>query len=307
MPAAGIAGTMMIAAERVALAERGERRFAAVLLSPAVVVLAGTTTLPLAYLVWQSLRDVNLSMPGSDSFIGAENYGRMWDDGRFWDALQLTVTYTVATVVLQIVIGLGMALMILQVPRAQTALRMAALLPIVLAPVVVGMFWRTLILAPDFGILDFLFHSIGLGSRDWLGDPGLAVVSTIIIHTWQWTPFVFLYLMAAIATIPADLYEAAKIDRAGAWKRFVHITLPMLRPALVMVVILRMTVALSAFAAIYAATGGGPGTATEIVNLFAYRVTFAELDVSYGAAAAVVLLVLTMGISAGLFSLRRGK
>jgi multiple sugar transport system permease protein len=118
---------------------------------------------------------------------------------------------------------------------------------------------------------------------------------------------VFLYLLAALVTVPDDLYEAARIDRANGWKRFWHITLPLICPAVVMVVILRMTVALSAFAAIYAATGGGPGTATEIVNLFAYRVTFVELDLSYGPAVAVVLLVLTLSVSAGLFGLRRGK
>jgi multiple sugar transport system permease protein len=291
--------------ERVFLTEKPERRFALALVAPGVIVLVATTTFPLLYLVWQSLQSINLAMPGMDRFIGAENYVRMWGDARFWAALGFTVVYSGVTVALQLVLGLGMALLILQIPRAQWAFRIAAILPIVLAPVVAGLFWRTLMLTPDFGIVDFAVRSLGFGSQNWLGDPGLARASVIAIHTWQWTPFVFLYMLAALAALPADLYEAARIDRASAWQRFVHITLPLLRPAIVIVVILRITVALSAFAAIYAATGGGPGTATEIINLYAYRVAFAELSLGYGAAAAVVLLVLTLLVSALLFRIRR--
>jgi hypothetical protein len=171
-----------------------------------------------------SLQNINLAMPDMDQFVGAENYVRMWEDRRFWGALAFTVIYTGVTVALQLVIGLGMALLILQIPRAQWAFRIVAIIPIVLAPVVAVLFWRTLMLTPDFGIVDFASRSLGLGSHNWLGDPQLARVSVIAIHTWQWTPFVFLYLLAALAALPADLYEAARIDRASAWRRFVHIT-----------------------------------------------------------------------------------
>lgn len=290
---------------RLALVERPERRFALALVAPGVLALAVTTTFPLLYLLWQSTQNINLAMPGMDRFVGAENYVRMWNDARFWGAFGFTLIYAGVTVTLQLVIGLSMALLILQIPRAQWAFRIAAILPIVLAPVVAGLFWRTLMLTPDFGIVDFASRSIGLGSHNWLGDPVLARASVIVIHTWQWTPFVFLYLLAALAALPADLFEAARIDRANAWKRFVHITLPLIRPAIVVVVILRITVALSAFAAIYAATGGGPGTVTEIINLYAYRVSFVELSLGYGAAAAVVLLALTIIVAAILFRVRR--
>jgi multiple sugar transport system permease protein len=291
--------------QRIRLAERPDKRFALAMAAPSVLVLVATTTLPLIYLVWQSLQSTNLAMPGMDRFVGAENYQRLWDDNRFWDAFGFTLVYTGSTVALQLVLGLALALLIMRIPRAQGAFRIVVILPIVLAPVVVGLFWRTLLLTPDFGIVDFASRSLGLGSHNWLGDPLLARISVTAIHTWQWTPFVFLYLFAALSTLPADLYEAARIDRANAWRRFVHITLPLIRPAIVMIVILRMTVALSAFAAIYAATGGGPGSSTEIVNLFAYRVSFAELTLGYGGAVAVVLLVLTMGVAALLFRLRR--
>ena len=124
--------------------------------------------------------------------------------------------------------------------------------------------------------------------------PQLALISVIAIHTWQWTPFAFLVLLASLASLPPDIYEAARLDRASAWQRFRHITLPLIRPAIVMVVIMRTMTALSAFAAIFAATGGGPGTATEILNLYAYRTSFTELSIGYGAALAVVLLIVTL-------------
>ena len=197
---------------------------------------------------------------------------------------------------LQVVIGLSLALLVLQIPRGQGVLRIAAILPIVLAPVVVGLFWRTLVLAPDFGLVDLVTRALGLGSHNWLGDPQLALISVIAIHTWQWTPFAFLVLLATLATLPPDIYEAARLDRASAWQRFAHITLPLIRPAVVMVVILRMMTALSAFAAIFAATGGGPGSATEILNLYAYRTSFTELNLGYGASLAVVLLAITLAI-----------
>ena len=142
---------------------------------------------------------------------------------------------------------------------------------------------------------------LGLGSHNWLGDPQLALISVIAIHTWQWTPFAFLVLLATLATLPPDVYEAARLDRAGAWQRFVHITLPLIRPAIVMVVILRTMTALSAFAAIFAATGGGPGSATEILNLYAYRTSFTELNLGYGASLAMVLLAITLAISCLMF------
>jgi multiple sugar transport system permease protein len=161
------------------------------------------------------------------------------------------------------------------------------------------------VLAPDFGIVDLVTRSAGLGSHNWLGDPQLALVSVIAIHTWQWTPFAFLVILASLAALPPDIYEAARIDRASAWQRFRRITLPLIRPAIVIVVIMRTMIALSAFAAIFAATGGGPGTATEILNLYAYRTSFAELNLGYGAALAVILLALTLGVSFLMFRLRR--
>lgn len=287
--------------------ERQERRFALALFAPAFLLLLVTTTAPLVFLGWNSLQKLDMSMPWLSGFAGLGNYARLGEDPRFWNSLWLTGVYTASTVVLQVVIGLSLSLLVLQIPRGQCVLRVAAILPIVLAPVVVGLFWRTLVLSPDVGLVDVVTRALGLGSHNWLGDPQLALISVIAIHTWQWTPFAFLVLLATLATLPPDIYEAARLDRASAWQRFWHITLPLIRPAVVMVVILRTVTALSAFAAIFAATGGGPGTSTEILNLYAYRTSFTELNIGYGSALAMVLLALTLLIAWLLFRRRKAQ
>jgi len=285
--------------------ERQERRFALALFAPALVLLVLTTTAPLVFLAWNSLQHLDLGMPWVKGFAGLDNYAKLGSDPRFWNSLVLTAVYTASTVVLQVLVGLSLALLVLRIPRGQGLLRVAAILPIVLAPVVVGLFWRTLVLSPDVGLVDLVTRALGLGSHNWLGDPQLALISVIAIPTRQWTPFAFLVLLATLATLPPDIYEAARLDRASAWQRFRHITLPLIRPAVVMVVILRTMTALSAFAAIFAATGGGPGTATEILNLYAYRTSFTELNIGYGSALAMVLLAITMAVSWLLFRRRR--
>ena len=298
-PAASSAGPVTLA--------RQEQRFALALLAPALLLLLITTTIPLVYLAWNSMQRIDLGMPWLSGFAGLDNYAKMGSDPRFWSSLWLTLVYTASTVALQVVIGLSLALLVLQIPKGQGVLRIAAILPIVLAPVVVGLFWRTLVLAPDFGLVDLVTRSAGFGSYNWLGDPQLALISVIAIHTWQWTPFAFLVMLATLSTLPPDVYEAARLDRARPWQRFVYITLPLIRPAIVMVVIMRTMTALSAFAAIFAATGGGPGSSTEILNLYAYRTSFSELNVGYGASLAMVLMGITLAISWLMFRLRRAR
>lgn len=286
---------------------QGETRFALMLTAPGIIALLLTTTFPLAYLVYSSFQTINLAMPFLDGFAGFENYVQMWHDTRFWHAIGLTGIYTVSSVALQVVIGLGLALLVMRIPAGQWVFRIVAILPIVLAPVVVGLFWRTLMLAPNFGMIDFFVQWLGFEQINWLGSPIPALISVIAIHTWQWTPFAFLVFLASLASLPVDVYEAARIDKANAFQRFWHITLPLLRPAIVIVIIMRAMISLHAFAAIFAATGGGPGTATEILNLYAFKTSFVELNFGYGSALAVALLLITMAISAVLFRLRTAR
>lgn len=302
----GYEGKAVVTARRPGFFER-EQNFAILMVAPAILILLVTTTFPLVFLIWNSLHSINLAMPFMNGFVGLDNYQQMLGDGEFWHSLSLTGIYTVSTVAAQLVIGLGLALLVMQIPSGQWLFRIVAILPIVLAPVVVGLFWRTLMLAPNFGVVDFLARALGFGAINWLGSPVPALVSVIVIHTWQWTPFAFLVLLASLASLPPDVYEAARIDRANAFQRFVHITLPLIRPAIVIVVIMRSMIALSAFAAIFAATGGGPGTATEILNLYAYRTSFVKLDFGYGSALAVALLLITLVVSSILFVMRTAR
>jgi multiple sugar transport system permease protein len=284
---------------------RGEERFAWLLAGPSVLVLLVATTVPLVVLVAMSLWRLDLATPYRNRFVGLDNYVRMLTDSRFVEAVWITTVYTVTTVILQVALGLALALAFIRSVRGMGLLRIAVLLPMILAPIVVGLSWKTLMLSQLYGLVDYLAVLLGFGSIPWLTDPRWALVSVIIIHTWQWTPFAFLVFLASLYSLPTEPFEAAMIDRANAWQTFRYLTLPMLRPAIFIVVVLRTMIALRAFEGIYATTGGGPGTATEILNLYAYRVSFNSLSLGYGAALGTVLLAATATTSALFFRLRR--
>lgn len=288
--------------------KRQEEKFAFIMISPSLVFLILMFTFPLLYLVGVSTFRLEMARPTGNAWVGLQNYVNMLQDPRFWNSMKVTFLYTSATVILQIVLGLGMALALSDnmAGKIRDVLRLVVLLPMILAPVVVGLVWRTLLLTQRYGLVDFIFIKLGVGSLPWLGDPDFALFSVIIIHTWQWTPFAFLVFLASLASISPDLYEAARLDRANAFQRFRYITLPMLRSSIVVVVVIRLMVALRAFAAIFSATGGGPGTSTEILNLFAYRTSFNSLNIGYGAALGTTLLILTTVTSLLLFKIRQG-
>ncbi len=309
---AGVGALGVPASGRAALRRRRrarpgaeEERFGWLLAAPSLLVLGAMTTLPLLALVGMSTFRLDLATPFRNRWVGLANYVRLLEDPRFFEALRVTAVYTVATVTLQVVLGLGLALAFLRLGRGMAPLRVAVLLPMILAPIVVGLAWKTLLLTPRYGLVDYLAILLGLGSRPWLTDPTWALGSVIAIHTWQWTPFAFLVFLASLAALPPEPFEAARLDRANAWQIFRHLTLPMLRPAILIVVILRTMVALRAFEGIYASTGGGPGTATEILNLYAYRVSFTSLSLGYGATLGTVLLAITAATSVLFFRLRR--
>jgi multiple sugar transport system permease protein len=282
-------------------------RFGYAMVSPGMVFLIAVTTLPLLSLLAMSFFRIDLTSPIDNGWAGFENYADIIEDQRFWHSMRLTAIYTAVTVVLQVVLGLALAMAFFRGFRGQGVMRVSVLLPMILAPVVVGLSWRTLILTPEYGILDYLSILTGFGSKPWLVDPAWALVSVILIHTWQWTPFAFLVFLASLNAIPQEPLEAALLDTRTNWQRFRYVILPMIRPAVVIVVIIRTMVALRAFAAIFSATGGGPGTATEILNLYAYRVSFNSLNLGYGAALGTLLLLITVGISMVFFRLRKAS
>ena len=280
-------------------------RFGYAMISPGMIFLVLVTTVPLISLLVMSCFRIDLTYPVDNGWNGFENYLEMLKDVRFWHSIQLTAVYTVVTVFLQVVVGLGLAMAFFRGLKAQGIMRVSVLLPMILAPVVVGLAWRTLILTPEYGILDYVSILLGFGSKPWLVNPTWAMISVIIIHTWQWTPFAFLVFLASLNAMPQEPLEAALLDTRTSWQRFRYVILPMIRPAIIIVLIFRTMIALRAFAAIFSATGGGPGTSTEILNLYTYRVSFNSLDLGYGAALGTVLLFITMGISLIFFRLRR--
>lgn len=286
---------------------RQQERFGLAMITPSMVFLFIMAFFPLAALVTMSFFCIDLTYPVGNGWVGLENYLQMLEDARFWHAIHLTVVYTISTVILQVVIGLALAMAFFRGFRGEGFLRVSVLLPMILAPVVVGLAFRTMIMTPEYGILDYASILLGFGSKPWLVDPTWALVSVIIIHTWQWTPFAFLVFLASLNAVPPDPLEAALMDARNAWQRFWHVILPMIRPAVIIVIIFRTMIALRAFAAIFSATGGGPGTSTEILNLYTYRESFNSLNLGYGSALGTVLLFITVGISLLFFKLRKSR
>jgi len=182
--------------------------------------------------------------------------------------------------------------------------RTLVILPLILAPLVAGMLWRTLLLTPRFGILDYVSYSLGLGSHEWLTSSRLALLSVIVIHVWQWTPFAFLVFLASLHALPVEPLEAARLDCRSWWQELWYVILPLMLPAIVIVAILRTIAALNAFAQIYAATEGGPGTATQILNLYIHNTAFVGLSIGYGSALGAVQLLITVGVALLFFRFR---
>jgi multiple sugar transport system permease protein len=270
-------------------------RFGWVMVSPAMLFLIVMAAFPLVSIIVMSTFKIDLSSPMDNGWIGLDNYRDILHDSRFWHSIGVTV------------IGIALALAFFRSFKGQGLLRVCVLLPMILAPVVVGLSFKTMIMSPQYGILDYASILFGFGSQPWLTERHLALVSVIIIHTWQWTPFAFLVILASLNAMPLDPLEAALLDARSTWQRFRHVILPMIRPAIVIVIIFRTMVALRAFAAIFSATGGGPGTATEILNLYAYRESFNALNLGYGAALGTILLFITVGVSLVFFRLRHSK
>lgn len=284
---------------------RQQERFGFAMITPSILFLFLMAAFPLIMLVAMSGFRIDFTNPSENQWVGLGNYLQMFHDSRFLHALKVTAIYTISTVLLQVVTGLALALAFFRNFRGQGFLRVSVLLPMILAPVVVGLAFRTMIMTPQYGILDYIFVVLGFGSKPWLADPNWALLSVIIIHTWQWTPFAFLVFLASLNALPSDPLEAALMDARNAWQRLWHVILPMIRPAVMIVIILRTMVALRAFAAIFSATGGGPGTATEILNLYTYRESFNSLNLGYGAALGTTLLVITVVISIIFFRMRQ--
>ena len=242
-------------------------------------------------------------------FVGAAHLSEiLFADAFFWKSLGLTLLYTALALSLELGLGLGLALALVGTPEIgrsdgadaasaplARAARTALTVPMTLTPVIVGLSWRILF-DPDLGLLNRALAVVGIDGPAWVADPRTALLSLVIVDAWQWTPLVVLTLSAALAQQPREPYEAAALDGAGAWARLWHVTLPGLRRAVTATALLRLIDLFKAFDVLFVVTGGGPGTSTETLNLYAYRV-LRRFDVGRAAALGLVLLVLTLAAS----------
>jgi len=229
---------------------------------------------------------------------GVSNFTRLISDAFFLTAMAHTFIYAVVALVFEFLIGLSLALLLNSQIRGRTLFRAALLVPMMLPTVVVGVVWR-LMLNPNFGAINGTLKEVGVNTEPliWTASPKLALLSVIAVDVWQWTPFVFLVLLAGLQAIPQEPYEAALIDGSSRWQTFRYVTLPLLKPAILIALLLRTMDLLRVFDQIFILTEGGPGFATETISLYIYRTAFRFFDFGYAAAMSFVLLALTNVIS----------
>lgn len=260
------------------------------LLSPALVLLALLTFYPLGRTLGLSFFATDYGFAGA-TFIGFENYSDLMGDRFFLQAVRNTVVFTLAATVLEVGLGLALALLLDRAFPGRGLLMTLMLAPFVLSTMVVTAIWRAWFHF-DVGYLNNWLRAVGVKPVAWLFDPDLALWSIVLVDVWQTVPFAFLIILAGLRLIPRDVYEAARIDGAGTWRRFVDMTLPLLSPYLLIAALLRCVESFKLFDKVYAMTGGGPGQATETVSLFVYRQGFRFFDIGLASAAAVTMIVI---------------
>ena len=260
------------------------------LVAPAVAVLLALSIYPLIY-------SITVSLQVGEAW-GLGNFTRLASDTFFLTAMGHTFVYAIAALTCEFLLGLGLALLLDSKIRGRGFFRASLLVPMMLPPVVAAVVWR-LLLNPNFGAINGTLKQLGVDTESltWTASPVLAMLSVIAVDVWQWTPFVFLVLLAGLQAIPQEPYEAALIDGSSRWQTFWNVTLPLLKPAILIVLLLRTMDLLRVFDQIFILTEGGPGFGTETVSLYIYRTAFRFFDFGYAAAMSFVLLALTNVIS----------
>ena len=275
-----------------------ERRLAAAIVSPSMILIAIVAAYPIGYAIWLSLHEYSVRVAGLSRWagpLGLRNYSNALQDSAFWEAVQTTFIFTGASVVLETLLGLAMALAMHSAFRGQGLLRTVVLVPWAVLTVVTAIMWQT-IFEPSLGFVNSLLGAIGLPSDTvWLGQEPHALIVMIIADVWKTAPFMALLLLAGLQVIPGEIYEAAKVDGATAWQRFVRITLPLLKPALLVALIFRTLDALRIFDLPFVLTKGAHGTNT--LSLISYETFQTNRILGLGAALAVLTFVIVMIVS----------
>jgi multiple sugar transport system permease protein len=265
------------------------------MVAPTVTILFALTIYPMVYMVWISLHEWPIIATLPRRFEGLEQYEYLLFDRSFWDAVCASATYLTISVTLQVGLGFAFALLLSVGGAGTTIVRLLFMLPLFISPVVAALIWKFM-LGYDLGILNYFIRSIGLPPVNWLGGEGMAMASLILVDVWQWTPFSILILLAGLASLPSEPYEAAVLDGASPWQTFLYITLPMMLPALAVVVLFRTVDAFKMFDLAYVLTRGGPGDATNVLALEVWRRGFFENQMGAAAAISVFMVVIALGL-----------
>ncbi|MDA8217462.1 MAG: sugar ABC transporter permease [Dehalococcoidales bacterium] len=290
-------GTPASPAKAVPWAVKRRRTFI-YFLAPAMILLFIVTILPTIYLIATSFTPLDLTKPKSLYFSGLTNYQQLLKDDRFWNSLWVQARLSFWTVTLQMLLGLGLAVLLNARLKFLEFLRSAFILPMVLPPVVVALTWKILF-TPNVSILNYTLGLLHLPQPAWLADGNLALWAIIIADVWEWFPFVLLMLLAGLQMMPEEPLEAARIDGASGLQIFRHITLPLLRPVLLVAALFRLIDSIKAFPHIYIMTGGGPGVATEATNYYSYLEAFSYTYIGFSSAIITVMLAVAFGLSVG--------
>jgi multiple sugar transport system permease protein len=273
----------------------GERRLAAAMLSPALVVIALVAAYPIGYAIWLSLNEYSVRVPGLSRWAGFKNYSDALSSSEFWEAVRTTFLFTGISVTLELAIGLGMALAMHEAFKGRGLLRAVVLVPWAVLTVVSAIVWQT-IFEPDLGLAPQIFDALGIFEGVvWLGESGYAMAVLVLADVWKTAPFMALLLLAGLQVIPNDLYDAAKVDGATTWQRFRRITLPLLKPAILVALIFRTLDALRIFDLPFVLTRGSNDTTT--LSLLAHQELTVNRLYGLGSALSVLTFVIVMGVS----------
>lgn len=284
-----------------------DRHVKGVFVSPAITFIVLMMVFPIGYTLYLSLHSWFGSVTASPDFIGLDNFVRIFtDDPRFWAALGRTLVFTALAVTIQTVLGVAIAVLLHRQFLGRGLVRSLILLPMIATPVAVALVWR-LMFQPELGILNDILMALGLSPSTWVADQGLALLCLVLVDVWEWSSLITLVTLAGLTALPVEPMEAAVVDGASSWQRFWHITLPMVRPVIVVAVVFRLIEALKTFDPIIVITQGGPGFATETLNIYIYNTAFQYQQLGYAAALLLVFFVIVFVLAGLMLSFRRGK
>ena len=262
---------------------------------PALVVVLAVIIFPWVFTIWMSMNEWKVGSP--TTFVGLANYVRMPNDPRFLEAVVHTIYYTALSVLLPVLLGTLSAVVFHQKFVGRGFLRGIFIMPMMATPVAIALVW-TMMFHPQLGVLNYILSLVGIPPQLWVFNPNTVIPSLVLVETWQWTPLVMLIVLGGLAAIPTEPYESAQIDGANLWQVFRYITLPLITPFLFIAGMIRMIDAVKSFDIIFAITQGGPGSASETINVYLYSVAFVYYDLGYGSAIAVVFFLLIVALAA---------